>query len=527
MKKPERIELTEEELDALLARAETNSLTEEDCRVIKGMAETILALSNAVDEKGTSIKRLLKAMFGSKTESSQNILPTSSDDESTKKSTPGRNKRKNKKKRKGHGRRGSAQYTGAEKVTVTHTELQTGEQCPLCKRGKVYPLKTPGTVVRVTGRAPLQATLYELEKLRCNACLEVFTAKLPTEAGTEKYDEAAGSIIALLKYGSGFPFYRLDDFQESLGVPMPASTQWKVVETAADKIHLVYLALVRLAAQGELIHNDDTTMKILEMIEENRTRTSRKGMFTTGFVSTLEERKLALFYTGRNHAGENMADLLEQRKENTPPPIHMCDASSRNAPQGHKTILTNCMSHARRNFVEILESFPEQCRFVIETIGKVYKNDAQTKHLTPLERLKFHQINSGTLMGKLKRWLNRQFKGKKAEPNSGLGKAISYMLRHWKKLTMFLKVPKAPLDNNICERLLKRAILHRKNSMFYKTQHGAYIGDMFMSIIQTCKLQKVNPFEYITALQKYSKHLKGDAENWMPWNYKEAVAALT
>ncbi len=391
MEKPELIELTEEELDGLLERAASaDTLSEEDCKVIKGMAETILALSNAIDEKGTSIKRLLKAMFGAKTESSQNILLTSSDDENTEKPTPDRNKRKsNKKKRKGHGRRGSAQYTGAEKVTVTHEGLQRGETCPLCKKGKVYPLKTPGTVVRVTGKTPLQATVYELEKLRCNACLEVFTAKLPTEAGTEKYDEAAGSIIALLKYGNGFPFYRLDDFQESLGVPLPASTQWKIVETVADKIHLVYLALVRLAAQGELIYNDDTTMKILELIEENRTRTSRKGMFTTGFISNLEERRLALFYTGRNHAGENMAELLEQRYEGASPPIHMCDAASRNSPKGHKTILSNCLVHARRNFVEILESFPEQCRFAIETIKGVYKNDAQAKHLAPLVQLPF------------------------------------------------------------------------------------------------------------------------------------------
>ena len=525
MEKTERIELSEEELDALLKRAETNTLSEEDCKIIKGMAETILVLSNAVDEKGSSIKRLLKAMFGAKTESSKNILDAAPSDKPA--SAPGKDKRKSKKKkRKGHGRKGAAQYTGAEKVRVAHTELQPGTVCPLCKKGKVYPLRTPGTVVRVTGKTPLQATVYELEKLRCNGCLEVFTAKLPEKAGTEKYDEAAGSIITLLKYGNGFPFYRLDNFQESLGVPLPASTQWKIVETVSDKIHPVYLGLVRLAAQGKLIHNDDTTVKVLELIKENLTRTSRKGMFTTGFLSIVDERRLALFYTGRNHAGENMSDLLRQRNEDIPTPTHMCDALSRNPSKDFKTVLANCLVHARRNFVEIADNFPKQCQFVIDTIRDVYRNDTKAKHLTPEERLKFHQLNSGPIMGKLRKWLNIQIREKKAEPNSGLGKAIRYMLRHWKKLTMFMKLPGVPLDNNICEQLLKRAILHRKNSMFYKTQHGAYIGDMFMSIIHTCKLEKVNPFEYITALQKYSEHLTGNAEKWMPWNYKEAVAAL-
>lgn len=528
MGKPQRIELSEEELTGLLERA-ADTMSEEDCKVIKGMAETIIVLSNAVEEKGASIKRLLKTMFGTQTESSKNVLDDSAEHDSSDEPPQNKNKQKNnkkKKKRKGHGRKGAAQYTGAERVTVLHTELRAGKQCPLCTKGKVYPLKTPGTVVCVTGKTPLQATVYELEKLRCNACLEVFTAKIPPEAGTEKYDEAAGTIIALLKYGNGVPFYRLEDFQECLGVPLPASTQWNVVENVADKIYHAYLELVRLGAQGEVIYNDDTNSKVLDMIKENYANTERKGMFTTAFMAAVGDHKLALFYTGRNHAGENMSALLAQRNDGTPPPIHMCDALSRNPSKEFKTILANCLVHARRKFVEVAENFPKQCRFVIEIIRDVYQNDAAAKHFTPEERLRYHQVSSGPLMGKLRKWLHCQLKEKLAEPNSGLGKAINYMLRHWKKLTMFLKIPNVPLDNNICEQLIKRAILHRKNSLFYKTQHGAFIGDMFMTIIQTCKLEKVNPFEYITALQKYSNNIKKNPKQWMPWNYKDAVAAL-
>ncbi len=94
------------------------------------------------------------------------------------------------------------------------------------------------------------------------------------------------------------------------------------------------------------------------------------------------------------------------------------------------------------------------------------------------------------------------------------------MNNHWPELTRFLDVPGAPLDNNICERSLKRCIQHRKNSLFYKTEHGAYIGDMFMSLIHTCNLMRVNPFDYLVTLIKNSSALFKDPSKWMPWNYK-------
>jgi hypothetical protein len=130
-------------------------------------------------------------------------------------------------------------------------------------------------------------------------------------------------------------------------------------------------------------------------------------------------------------------------------------------------------------------------------------------------------------MDKLHGWMNMQFHEKKTEPNSGLGKAFSYMLKHWEPLTLFLRVEGAPLDNNLCEQALKKVILHRKNSMFYKTLHGAYIGDLFMSIIHTCRLSHINPFEYLVALQKHSHEVFRNPQKWLPWNYKTEVAVLS
>jgi len=517
MNTPKRIDLTPEQLAALLKRVEAGTLQNGDYEIIKGMAETLSFLSQALDNKSTSIRRLLKLIFGASTEKTAKVLQRHK--------AGGKMQKKN---RQGHGKNGATAYSGAEKIKVSHESLKPKDPCPDCHKGKLYELPEPGIIVRVTGNAPCSGKVYELQKLRCNLCQKIFTAAAPDHIGDEKYDAASGAMIALLKYGSGLPFNRLDQLQAALGVPLPSSTQWEIVESVADKIHPVYAALMRYAAGGEVIYNDDTVMKILELMKQSdEERHGRKGMYTSGILSTVGERKMAVFITGGHHAGENLADILQKRSTTLPPPVQMCDALSRNLPKDFEVILANCLTHARRRFVDVEFNFPHECAYVLETLEQVYKNEAVTKqqNMTADQRLQYHQQKSAPLMEDLKGWLNRQFDDKKVEPNSALGQAISYMLKHWKALTLFLRVPKAPLDNNLCEQALKKAILHRKNSLFYKTEHGAYIGDLFMSLIHTCNLCKVNPFEYLKTLQQHSSELFRHPDKWMPWNYEKSICS--
>jgi hypothetical protein len=524
MKTPQRIDLNLEQVDELLKRVQTGRLQEGDYEIIKAMVETIELLSQCVDEKATSIQRLLRMLFGPRTEKLKNVIKDKEKSDSSKSKQENTTDKSNRPKPKGHGRNAAADYTGAELIKVPHETLNPGDNCPGCLKGILYEMKVPKVVVRITGKAPIDAKVYQMQKLRCNLCNEIFIADTPVGIGEEKYDAASGAMIALLKYGSGLPFNRLQQLQGSCGIPLPASTQWEIVELMADQIYPVYQQLIWLAAQGDVIYNDDTTMKILALMQDNdqRDQSERKGIFTTGIVSTVDDQKIALFYTGRKHAGENLADLLQQRHPDRSAPIQMCDALSRNTSEAFKSILANCLAHGRRKFVEVALNFPQRCRYVIETLAKVYKHDgiAKEQNMTADERLHFHQTKSGPLIEDLKTWLNDQLDQKKVEPNSGLGQAISYMLNHWDPLTLFLTVPGAPLDNNICERALKKAILHRKNALFYKTENGARVGDLFMSLIYTCNLAGVNPFDYLTALQKHAADLAQHPEKWLPWNYK-------
>jgi transposase len=430
---------------------------------------------------------------------------------------------------KGHGRNGASTFTGAERVSVRHETLQPGDPCPECGSGKVYRQKEPKTLVRIIGQAPLKATVLEMERLRCNGCGQLFTAAEPEGVGPEKYDATATAMIAQLRYGSGLPFKRLERLQANLGIPLPAATQWELIEEAAEPLQAAVNELVRQAAQGEVMHNDDTAMRILRLAREPSDE--RTGVFTTGIVSTGPGWKAALYVSGSRHAGENLAEVLKHRTAGLRAPIQMCDALSRNTPKtanGMKILLANCMAHGRRQFVDVASNFPEQCEYVLESLGMVYSNDALAREqgLDAEKRLRFHQQYSSPLMQQLHEWLTDQLVGAKTEPNSGLGKAISYLLNHWQPLPLFLREEGTPLDNNVVERALKKAILHRKNSLFYKTLHGAQVGDLYMSLIHTCELNGANPFDYLTELLQHAEELKANPSEWMPWNYRATLARL-
>jgi len=528
-------------------RARTAGLSGADVDELLGAIDTLAFITHELELKGASLEKLRRLLFGATTEKTSQVvkgdaapatpLPVSASEPSTADAPAEAPEEKETKKRKGHGRNGAESYRGAEKVPVAHGTLKRADHCPCCDSGKVYPQAEPAVLVRVTGMAPLSAKVYELDRLRCNLCGEVFTADAPEGAGDAKYDETATAtaMVGLLKYGTGLPFNRIEKLQENLGIPMPAATQWELVERGADQLQSAFNELVRQGAQGEVVYNDDTNAKILELEKQRRVAEAagegddRTGVFTSGIVSTGDGNRIALFFTGPKHAGENLAAMLAQRAAELPPPIQMCDALSRNTTGDFETILASCNAHARRRYVDVAESFPEECRHVLFAWRDVYRFDAQARDdaMTPDQRLRFHQENSKPVMDALQRWARQQLDDRKVEPNSGLGAAIAYMLKYWKELTLFLRVPGAPLDNNICERALKKAILHRKNALFYKTKNGARVGDLYMSLIHTAELCGADTFDYLVALLRHQDQVDGRPDEWMPWNFRLALDRLT
>ena len=539
MKPPEIVNATQAELDELLMLART-SFPSKQYELLERVFGTFVYVMLSLQNAKTSIKRFQRMLFGHPTEHKRNVLeraavaqdPHGQDGTGSAAALPEAVVPVPKPRLPGHGRNAAQAYSGAPIVQCVSPDLESGDSCPQCDKGRVYD-SPPKSLVKVVGQAPLGATVYRVQRLRCRLCDSVFTAPLPAAvAALPKYDSSCASMIALLRYGNGMPHFRLEGLQASLYVPLPDATQWDIVSKAVPAPRAVFQELIVQAAQAPLLHSDDTPMKVLSLMAERAraeadgVKPAAKAINTSGIVAVLEQHKVVLFFTGHAHAGKNMQRVLAHRAQELAPAMQMCDALAANVAGEFKTILANCLTHGRRQVADVAEQFPEAARHVIEALAEVYKHDATCRKdaLSDQQRLSFHQEHSRPIMDDLARWMNEQFEQRRVEPNSGLGKALRYLIRHWDALTLFLRKPGAPLDNNLCEQILKRAILHRKGSMFYKTVSGAEVGDIYMSLIHTCRLCDVNPFAYLNALQHRAQDVIRHAALWLPWNYREQLA---
>jgi len=135
------------------------------------------------------------------------------------------------------------------------------------------------------------------------------------------------------------------------------------------------------------------------------------------------------------------------------------------------------------------------------------------------ERLLYHQQHSRPVFAALRCWISEQIEERRVEPNSSLGGAFAYMLKHWEGLTRVIEVAGAPLDNNVVERALKIVVLHRKNALFFRTEHGAAIGDLIFSLVATCHQNGVSAWDYLVCLVRHARAVRRDPSRWLPWNY--------
>jgi transposase len=414
-----------------------------------------------------------------------------------------------------------------------------GQRCPVGGQGNLY-ARPAGVEGRIDGHALLSAMRYELEKLRCSACGAIFTAGLPVGVGEEKYSAQARAVLAVSRYYLGVPGYRLQGYQAMLGVPVPDATQWDQIEVVGDCAYKVFAQMEREAAQGALIFHDDTAVRILSLIKENRalvaaaqgqglsTTNERTGMHTTALVVQGGEHTAILYYSSRRHAGENLQGLLDKREAGRAKPLAMSDALSSNEVADEAAVIRgHGLAHGRRKCSDLEAVFPHECQVVLEVLSQVFDHDEQARkeQLSPAARLAYHQAQSQPLLDGLTRWLDTQIDAPLVEPNSSLGKAIGYMQRHWVTRTRFLSVAGAPLDNHLAERALKLFIRQRNNSLFYKSTHSAYIASVLTSLIATCLYAGVNAVEYLVALQENRHEVFAEPAAWLPWAYASSRAS--
>ena len=543
MKEPQPIEIDDREVEQLIHKAEQGTLDAGEQQRLVPLLKTLLWLQHTLTSTRISLAKLKRILFGIKTEK-RGRKPKDPDDEDPggasgsneaggsndpPSGTPASSSGKpssdtNSPKARGHGRRAAADYVGAETVFCPHPEHHSGDRCERCQRGRLYRSR-PLVRLRFSAQPLALVTRYELEQLRCNGCGALSVAPMPPETGRETYAVALKVNLALAHYHLGLPFKRIESYQDLVGMPLPDATQWELVEQVADSIYPVYEYLKTLGANQPLVYQDDTGARLLSLIKENQADPPppRKGMYTT--VLRFEGRySICLYFTGRRHAGENLDTILAHRDPRLAPIQWMSDGLAANTPKQHqdRTLDLNCLVHGRRQFVDIDEYFPSECARVIDAIAEVYKHEAHCKKqaLDATQRLAYHQAHSRSVMDALKAWMQQQIAERRVEPNSRLGGAFDYLLKRWAALTRFLEIPGAPLDNNVAEQALKMILRYRKNSLFYANEHGAYVGDVITSLIETCRLAGINPLDYLRALMENRSAVFAEPGAWLPWNYQ-------
>ena len=536
-------QIDKEELEALSARvAERKIEEEEDWKRLHRYLVLLLKLTKVMEYGRVRMRKLTRILFGKRTEKDTSAegqsgkdgkkhpppgAPTAagsgdgagtaaggSDRKPARPDSEAEEKESN--KAKGHGRHPASAYENAQEILCPVCGNKAGDPCPECGRGTLRN-REDEIVIRVKGSAPVTADRYRIEKLRCDTCGWILKGNLPGEAGEEKYRASAKVSVAMMKYGSGLPFYRLQQQQGYQQIPLPVGTQWGLVEDVADAVLPVYLEMRRQAARAELLFIDDTWSLVLE---------AGKQQFTTGVVARVENRWITLYLTGAEVAGKKVLELLtSERPAPLPPPLQMSDALSSNYPDPLRVIVLLCWVHARRQFFEIKDFYPQECAPVLEAIRLLYKHEAEIQRLNldDAARLNYHRHHSQPALEGMKQWLIDQQEQRLIEPNSPLGKAVEYVKTHWEGLMGFCRHLGAPLDNNPVERILKLPILLRKNAYFFKNSHGADVGSLLMSMIKTATQSGVNPFSYLQALLEHRHELRRNVELWLPWNYDSTL----
>lgn len=550
MAKIEVNELTEKELDDLIERVEEAinvglCLENEDLALLLDALKTCLYLQEKLRNNDLTILKLKKLMGMVQTSEKKSNLQDVSDNNddiqhsSSKPEEDSQQPKKKKKKR--NSKKSNIPQQKPEVAHHKHTELNKGQQCPDCLKGRLYKY-LPSQFTRITGHSPFSATIHVSDRLKCNGCGTYFTAELPEEVQEDgepgqKYGFSARALMCLYKFFAGYPFYRQGSLQKILGVSITASTQFDQVELVANDAKPIYHCLLTQVAPNALSYNiDDTRHKILDQkeIEKPRRNSSktrkRTGIYCSGLIAkTKEKNRAVLFKINIGHAGEFIDEILSYRDTSLPPPQVMSDALSSNKPTVRMVEWLKCNVHGRRQFYDIASSFKSEALHILDEYEIIFKNEDETKvrGMGASERLEYHQENSLPVMQRIFAWCKEKLDCSESEENSGLGKACKYMLNHEKELIKFCCIEGAAVDNNEMEAMLKIVILGRKNYSFFKTSAGAAVANVLISIIATAYHASIDIFSYLKDIQRYRDHVKANPEMWVPWNYNDTIKLLT
>ena len=549
------VELPVSELDELISRVEQAKkaqlcLSPEDCDLLLNAVLTLASMQERLSHNDLTIAKLKKLLgIVRSSEKTKDLFPDADKDKQTGEqastdSNDKKDKRDSRDTRSGQKDPGKSRKPPKPKPATTHKhaleELSKGDPCPECPGGKLHKY-APAVLIRIVGNEPLSSERHLSEQLRCSSCGEIFTASLPAHVKADgrpgqKYGYSARALLALFRFFAGLPYHRQQTVHNLMGGHIAASTVFDQCEFVANALHPVFKAIKAMAANGTIFHIDDTTNRILQQEPVIKTRSGkqrlRTGVYSSVCVAMLAcGRRLTLFQTNVGHAGEWMEEILQGRDPQLDTPVVMSDALSANRVIAPATHAAFCNSHGRRNFAELSEQHPRQVLRILQLYKQTWINDDHCRmhQLSDIERRDYHQQHSLPVMQQIRKFCEQHLASEAdeqpvVEPNSNLGKAMRYFIKHFTELSAFCRISGAPIDNNGSERALKLLIRGRKNSLFHQTPAGANIADVICSMLAICHEHEIDAMAYLIAVQANQLQVKAAPEKWLPWNYPASTS---
>jgi len=453
-------------------------------------------------------------------------------------------------RRKGHGRNGAGAFTNAEHVMHTLMAGVIGAICDACGIGRMSRYREK-LVVAIKGQPLFGCAVHHFEQARCKLCGAIITAEgqaiVTRGLGSSyiTYDWSACAMLVVMHYCAGLPFKRMEALQAGWGIPMPDANQWALADASADLLLPLYNAVERHGVRhATALRIDDTGSMIIEVRQKIRaeiaaleelgasTNDVRTGINATGVHLETEQGKVLLFFTGRHHAGEIIDRILEHRsatQHSNMKLVKVSDAASKNFSHAHRDELEEavCNAHAYLKFRAVKDQYAEEYALAGEVYKQVFDNDdvAKAKGMSAHERMLHHRTYSLPEMKRLKKMCSDKLQSKLVEPNSPLWEPLTFIINQWDRLTKFCEVPGIPLDSNVVEQMLIIPVRYLAGSFNYRSQNGAEVGDLHMTLVATANANGVEPVAYLTECLANHEDLAQRPEHYLPWVYRARLDA--
>lgn len=321
--------------------------------------------------------------------------------------------------------------------------------------------------------------------------------------------------IVIDKYVDHLPVYRQVQRFEREGMKLPISTLADWISATCDLLEPLYEVHRKKVLSNDYLQADETPIKVLDKAKKGTTHRGYHWVYHAPLSG------LVLFDYREGRGREGPQECLQNFKGYLQTDGY---AVYEGFDKRADITLLHCMAHARRKFDEALENDKDRAGYVLTEMQKLYAIEemSRDKSLSKEDLFALRQEQAVPIVQNLKAWMMNAYE--QVLPQSTIGKAISYSLQRWDKLCLYTSDAQLQIDNNLVENAIRPVAIGRKNYLFAGSHNGARRAAMLYSFLGTCKINDVNPFEWLREiLRRIPSHSVNKLEELLPNNWSAQI----